>query len=342
VPVAPADGWAEADLDAAEARLGMTLPDEYRRMMRSPAAPAANLRAPAELVPAGSAVAGLALDPGSDTVEVVSAGDGEGRVTEISMERLRRTVLVSARLRETVLLDVSEGRPECCLVLVRDLEGGLLGYPSIRSWLEGIYPAARVNTGAAKEMIERNRDALEETAGLPLPDLVKLVERRVRDYPKQLWEGLDRTPVDEADLQELRRRLGSDLPGDYTAFLQTSNGLPQLELLPAPAVRRSAESDWPSPARERRTRLVAADGRVAGDYTYPGDARERSIVIASLPPARGVTFDPSAVLVPDGGAWRYVNMQTNCAYQSFDQYVRAEYARQRTYDMGPSRPALDP
>lgn len=342
VPDAPAEGWAEADLDAAEVRLGVTLPDEYRRMMRLPAAPAANLRPPAELVRAGSAVAGLALDPGSETVEVVSAGDGEGRVTEISLERLRRAVLVSARLRETVLLDVSEGRAECCLILVRDLEGGLIGYPSIRSWLEGIYPAARVNAGVAREMIGRNRDAMEETAGLPLPDLLKLVERRVRDYPRQLWEELDRTPVDEAGLQALRRRLGSELPGDYITFLKASNGLPQLELLPAAALRRSAESDWPAPSRERRTRLVGADGRVAGDYAYPGDARQRSIVIASLPPARGVTFDPSAVLVPDGDTWRYVNLQTNCAYQSFDQYLRAEYARQRTYDTGPSRPALDP
>lgn len=86
---------------------------------------------------------------------------------------------------------------------------------------------------------------------------------------------------------------------------------------------------------------MAPGGRVEGDFVYPEGVRERSVVIASLPPVKGVTFDPSAVLVPDGGAWRYVNLQSNCAYAGFEHYLRAEYARQRTYDTGPFRPSFE-
>lgn len=334
-------GFDDASLDEAEERLGVTLPEEYRRLVLSPAAPAANLRPPADLVVARSAAEDLPFDRSGSTVRLSSTG---GTAAErLPVDPVLDTVVVSARLRETVLLKVGDDPAiACCRVLVGDLEGGLTGYPSIRAWLEAQYPSARENARLASGLVDRNRRALQETAGLGVGDLVGLIERNVTSYPREAWESLDRSPVREEDLAELDRRLETALPEDYKAFLRASNGLPQLELLPVTSVRRATGSDWPSGRRgERRTRLVGAGGNVQGDYTYPEGARDRAIVIASLPPVKGVTFDPSAVLVPDAAGWRYVNLQTNCAYQGFDQYLRSEYARQRTYDTGPTRPAID-
>ncbi len=343
-PQTPAAGFDEAALDAAEVRLGVDLPEEYRRMVLLPAAPAANFRPPAELTLAGSAGQDIPFDARARTVALLYANDsGEIMGSAAPVASVLESVVISSRLREIVLLKVgSDPALDCCRVMVGDLEGGLTGYPSIRSWLEELYPAARENAQLAGELVDRNREAFEETAALDLPGLVDLTESRVKSYPKEAWEGLDRTPIDEQDLAELDTRLETTLPEDYQTFLRTENGLPQLELLPASAVRRAVPGDWPSGDRgERRTRLVAPDGRVEGDFVYPEGVRERSVVIASLPPVKGVTFDPSAVLVPDGGAWRYVNLQSNCAYGSFEHYLRAEYARQRTYDTGPSRPAFE-
>lgn len=345
-PQTPAAGFDKAALDDAEARLGVDLPDEYRRMMLLPAAPAANLRPPAELTLAGSAGQDVPFDTRARTVDL-SYRTGSGEITEFRapVSIVLESVVISSRLREIVLLKVGDDPAlACCRVMVGDLEGGLTGYPSIRRWLEELYPAARENARLAGELVDRNRAAFEETAALDLAGLVDLTESRVKSYPREAWEGLDRSPVDDRDLAELDTRLEITLPEDYKTFLRTGNGLPQLELLPASAVRRAVPGDWPSGARgERRTRLVPPDGRVEGDFVYPeGAPRERSVVIASLPPVKGVTFDPSAVLVPDRGAWRYVNLQSNCAYRSFEHYLRAEYARQRTYDTGPSRPAFEP
>lgn len=343
-PQTPAPGFDATALDAAEARLGVDLPEEYRRMVLLPAAPGANLRAPAELTLAGSPGQDLPFDARARTVDLTYLTEsGEFAGFRAPVAGVLESVVISSRLREIVLLKVGDDPAlECCRVMVGDLEGGLTGYPSVRSWLEELYPAARENARLAGELVDRNRKAFEETASLDLAGLVELTESRVMSYPKEAWEGLDRSPVDEQDLAELEARLGTTLPEDYKSFLRTGNGLPQLELLPASAVRRAVPGDWPSGARgERRTRLVAPGGRVEGDFVYPEGVRERSVVIASLPPVKGVTFDPSAVLVPDGGAWRYVNLQSNCAYAGFEHYLRAEYARQRTYDTGPFRPSFE-
>jgi Zn-dependent protease len=344
-PQAPAAGFDEAGLDAAEARLGVELPEEYRRMALLPAAPGANLRAPAELTLAGSPGQDVPFDARARTVDLSYLTEsGEVAGSRAPVAGVLESVVISSRLREVVLLKVGDDPAlDCCRVMVGDLDGGLTGYPSVRSWLEGLYPAARESARLAGELVDRNREALAETAGLDLAALVDLTESRVKSYPREAWVGLDRSPVDDRDLAELDLRLETTLPDDYKSFLRIGNGLPQLELLPASSVRRAVPADWPSGARgERRTRLVAPDGRIEGDFVYPEGARERSVVIASLPPVKGVTFDPSAVLVPDGGAWRYVNLQSNCAYASFEHYLRAEYARQRTYDTGPSRPASEP
>ena len=341
----PAAGFDDAALDAAEARLGVRLPGEYRRMVLLPAAPGANLRPPAELTLAGSAGQDVPFDPGARTVELqYTTESGELIGLRVPVASVLESVVISSRLREIVMLRVVDDPAlECCRVMVGDLEGGLTGYPSIRSWLEELYPAARESARLTGELVERNREALQKTAGLDLAELLKLAESRIKSYPREAWEGLDRSPVDERDLSELDARLQTTLPDDYKAFLRVANGLPQLELLPAAAVRRAVPGDWPSGARgERRTRLVGPDGRVEGDLVYTQGARESSVVIASLPPVKGVTFDPSAVLVPDAGGWRYVNLQSNCAYSNFENYLRAEYARQRTYDTGPSRPAAEP
>jgi Zn-dependent protease len=343
-PQTPAAGFDEAALDAAEARLGVELPEEYRRMVLLPAAPGANLRAPAELTLAGSPGQDVPFDARARTVAVTYLTEsGEFAGLRAPVAGVLESVVISSRLREIVLLKIHDDPAvKCCRVMVGDLEGGLTGYPSIRSWLEELYPGARENARLGGELVDRNRKAFKEAAALDLAGLVELTESRVKSYPKEAWEGLDRSPVDEKDLAELDARLETTLPEDYKAFLTARNGLPQLELLPASAVRMAVPGDWPSGARgERRTRLVAPDGRVEGDFVYPEGARERSVVIASLPAVKGVTFDPSAVLVPDGAAWRYVSLQSNCAYPGFEHYLRAEFARQRTYDTGPFRPSFE-
>lgn len=344
-PQAPVPGFDDAALDAAEARLGVRLPEEYRRTVQLPAAPGANLRPPAELTLAVWPGQDLPFDPEAPTVEVsYSTESGRAAGLRAPVAKILKSVVISSRLREVVLVNAGDDPAlECCRVMVGDLEGGLTGYPDIRSWLEETYPAARESARLAGELVDRNREAYSETASLDLAGLVKLVESRVNSYPRESWEGLDRSTVEDRHLTELDARLQTTLPEDYKAFLKVANGLPQLELLPASAVRRAVPEDWPSGARgERRTRLVAADGQVQGDFWYPESAREGSVIIASLPAVNGVTFDPSGVLVPITGGWRYVNLQSNCAYSSFKQYLRAEYARVRTYDTGPTRPAFEP
>lgn len=242
-PDAARPGASEAQIAAAETRLGQRLPDEIRALYRRHDGWAELGFGPLEHIvrPDPAALSRLAND--GQLQVMVQGGNPAVQSPPIAVARLRNTLQLGGapgdggddpdEAGEVLLLDLNQPPLVPGGNLLRAYGGGTLLASDLRSSLREALQAQRVGeawqahvTAAMRQQRQllHGDDIAQLLSKVPQPGLLQRLLLR-RPGPS--------APADAAALQAVEARLGQPLPADLRRLLLLHDGVPQLHLLPA-------------------------------------------------------------------------------------------------------------
>ena len=323
----------QSDIDAAQQRLGLTLPDDIVALYRiADGVPAL------QIVPIAS-LARLDARPDFSLTGFVEEdrvtvwpwnGDDIGEMKFVDIADVHRWLVLTPKQSGQPLAYDASPTPSTGLRAFAADEPDFLAYPTLRRWLEIV----REGQLATRTQIERVEAAIaaarQPLEGLAMPALLDKLPRP--SFQERLLQRRSPwtvgPPASPADVEAAERRLGVALPADLRELYARHDGITAMRVLPAASLRRVDITN--GVVRQYLTAIVTmpplAHFRTDPDFPATVEAFDGCHLVGGAPEG-GITSANLVWCPRRDNAHPFVEVQLRRTYASLTDYVRDALAR---------------